>query len=85
MKPALITTNLGALEYWSDKVMEKKMNTDAISRYFKLGGLGRALLLWFLAISIIPLTIVGILSYENALNALHQHVVKSFSSSQYQL
>ena len=46
-----------------------------------LSGLGKTLFLWFLLISLIPLTIVSMVSYQNARNSLREDAVKLMISA----
>ncbi len=46
-----------------------------------LSGIGRTLFLWFLAISIVPMTAVSLLSYQNARRNLRKEAVKSLAST----
>lgn len=43
-------------------------------------GLGRTLFLWFLALSLVPLTVVSIFSYLNAYHSLKKHAEMSLKS-----
>ncbi|MBD3219496.1 MAG: PAS domain S-box protein [candidate division Zixibacteria bacterium] len=47
-------------------------------RPFLLSGLGRTILIWLLFMTLIPITIVGILSYQNAREILHQNFEEQF-------
>ncbi len=43
--------------------------------------LGKTLIIWFMALSIIPMTIVAVFSYSKALNSLEKEVVKALTAT----
>ena len=61
----------------NNNIISKK-RTEHLRRTI-LRGLGRTLLLWFLLISLIPLAVVSVISYQNARSSLRNDAIKSMT------
>ena len=60
--------------------IKSKKRTERLRRTI-LRGLGRTLLLWFLLISLIPLAVVSVISYQNARSSLRNDAIKSMTAA----